>query len=834
MIAFLITFFIACFKCNRSISGDTKELFAHLSLVHGINSASTYFRCCENGCNRTFNYLWSYKRHILKEHICDTAPSITDNLHTQHILAQSPSENMNTSTTLDSVADEETENWDDLAEEDITYRVACFLAKLKAQSNQTYSAINYMVKHTSTLITDIVRSLQTKTMALLDRLGHSDQADVSTLNNHFERAAEPLMNLDSDYKQMKYFSETGFFIKPETQQFPGISYVQRLDASTGSVKQIAVQDTFQYVPLKPLLKKILESPGTMEKVLAHKQNQEGALIDYIDGDLYKSSHLFSEEFSIPLVLYNDDCETVNPIGSKTAIHKLGLIYFQIRCLPPELLSSLSACFLLAVYKSDDVKTYGMDSVLQCIVEDLKDLEQNGFQVETEQFCGTVKVGVAQVCGDNLALNSLLGFSESFAANSVCRVCKIHKLCLHTQTAENPDLLRNAVNYNQDLQINNPAETGLKRRCVLDELAFFSVVQNVTPDIMHDILEGVGPLEVKLVLSKLIAEGHITLDTLNYRLTSFDYGFVDRCNKPSVLSSQELKNPSTTMRQTAAQMWCLLRFLPLLIGDLIPHDNKHWELLLLLLSCMEMIFSPSLTPDTTIYLRCLIQDHHTLFQELFPHLHLKPKHHFMVHYPSAFRKIGPLINFWSMRYEAKHSFFKRLSHVTCNFKNVTKTMTYRHQMMLCFQLLTGRLFKKETEIGPGQNSVLQSVENVQDVTGGLEDFPLSSNVYVPAWVKVNGTVYRPGMTVFMTCTTDGDPQFGRIKKIVTLDDSVKLLVQRWTTVSFSHHYFAYSVVPDQELEALSVNELHDFHPLHAVKSFDCDDDHYYIPLRYRRF
>ncbi|KAL1258003.1 hypothetical protein QQF64_011247 [Cirrhinus molitorella] len=71
-------------------------------------------------------------------------------------------------------------------------------------------------------------------MALFERLGHADELDVSTLNNHFERAAEPLMDLDSDYKQMKYFSETGFFIKPETQQFPGISYVQRLDASTGN------------------------------------------------------------------------------------------------------------------------------------------------------------------------------------------------------------------------------------------------------------------------------------------------------------------------------------------------------------------------------------------------------------------------------------------------------------------------------------------------------------------------------------------------------------------------------------------------------------------------
>lgn len=87
-------------------------------------------------------------------------------------------------------------------------------------------------------------------MALLHRLGHSDHPD-----DHFERAAEPLMDLYSDYKQIKYFSKTGIFIKPETLQCPGLSYVQRLDAFTGSVRQMAVQDTFQYVPLQPVTKK---------------------------------------------------------------------------------------------------------------------------------------------------------------------------------------------------------------------------------------------------------------------------------------------------------------------------------------------------------------------------------------------------------------------------------------------------------------------------------------------------------------------------------------------------------------------------------------------------
>lgn len=75
-----------------------------------------------------------------------------------------------------------------------------------------------------------------------------------------------------------------------------------------------------------------------------------------------------------------------------------------------------------------------------------------------------------MCGDNLALNSLLGFSESFSANSICRLCKMNKPVLYSQTAEDQNLLRNALNYSQDLQTNNPTETGIKRRCVLDELA----------------------------------------------------------------------------------------------------------------------------------------------------------------------------------------------------------------------------------------------------------------------------------------------------------------------------------------------------------------------------
>lgn len=247
----------------------------------------------------------------------------------------------------------------------------------------------------------------------------------------------------------------------------------------------------------------------------------------------------------------------------------------------------------------------------------------------------------------MGLNSILGYTQSFSGNYVCRWCRAHRDVLRVLTREDQSLLRDADNYQADLHKNNPSGTGVRQESVLNSLHFFHVTDNVTPDIMHDILEGVGSHEFKLIINSLIEEKHLSLDTLNYRISSFDYGFSDKRNQPTLISKSELRNPDGGMRQSASQMWCLLRLLPLMIGDLIPLGNKYWNLLLLLLQCMEFIFSPSITPGATIFLAYIIQEHHSLFLELYPHLHLRPKHHFMLHYPRAIMKLGPIVHFWAM-------------------------------------------------------------------------------------------------------------------------------------------------------------------------------------------
>ena len=103
------------------------------------------------------------------------------------------------------------------------------------------------------------------------------------------------------------------------------------------------------------------------------------------------------------------------------------------------------------------------------------------------------------------------------------------------------------------------------------------------------------------------------------------------------------------------MWCLIRHIPLLIGDRVPEDNEHYDLLLLLLDCMDITFSYEVTVDDTLFLMHVIKDHHDLFLKLFPMRHLKPKHHLMTHYPRQIRMLGPLVRYWTMRFEAKHCF-----------------------------------------------------------------------------------------------------------------------------------------------------------------------------------
>jgi hypothetical protein len=58
--------------------------------------------------------------------------------------------------------------------------------------------------------------------------------------------------------------------------------------------------------------------------------------------------------------------------------------------------------------------------------------------------------------------------------------------------------------------------------------------------------------------------------------------------------------------------------------------------------------------------------------------------------------------WAMRFEAKHSYFKKLVDTINNFKRIEFSLAKRHQALQAYLLQTssGRLFKQTVVCGPG--------------------------------------------------------------------------------------------------------------------------------------
>ena len=83
---------------------------------------------------------------------------------------------------------------------------------------------------------------------------------------------------------------------------------------------------------------------------------------------------------------------------------------------------------------------------------------------------------------------------------------------------------------------------------------------------------------------------------------------------------------------AIQMWTFARFLPLVIGHLIPFGDEHWENFLRLLEIMDILFSRTVLSEDCGYLEALISDHHLCFKELYPSVNITMKMHSMIHLP----------------------------------------------------------------------------------------------------------------------------------------------------------------------------------------------------------
>lgn len=127
-----------------------------------------------------------------------------------------------------------------------------------------------------------------------------------------------------------------------------------------------------------------------------------------------------------------------------------------------------------------------------------------------------------ITGDNLGLNSIFEFVESFLANFCCRLCRMIKSSLRVSWKEDESLLRTKRNYESDLMFDNYSETGIHDSCIFNAIKGFHICVNIIVDALHDLAEGVCLYTMQGIIDKFISEEWLTLEGINQRLTTFDF------------------------------------------------------------------------------------------------------------------------------------------------------------------------------------------------------------------------------------------------------------------------------------------------------------------------
>lgn len=189
---------------------------------------------------------------------------------------------------------------------------------------------------------------------------------------------------------------------------------------------------------------------------------------------------------------------------------------------------------------------------------------------------------------------------------------------------------------------------------------------------------------------LVSRKFFTLVNLNNAILRFLYKWADGTNKPHVVSQNF--SSTKTMGGNAHENWTLHQFLPFLVGSLVLEDELAWLILMDVKDITELVAAPVYTDDSLAFLERKIKAHRQRYQELFPDIKLLPKHHYLEHYPQMIRQFGPTVGQWTMRFEAKHSFFNQVIRYTSCFKNVPLYLASKHQMMITYHLSSPCLSK----------------------------------------------------------------------------------------------------------------------------------------------
>jgi len=155
---------------------------------------------------------------------------------------------------------------------------------------------------------------------------------------------------------------------------------------------------------------------------------------------------------------------------------------------------------------------------------------------------------------------------------------------------------------------------------------------------------------------------LTYEELNFRIRNFKDGEKNKL--------VEFPSSAKKISGNAAKICNVLKLLPLIILDKLQGGSDVWQNVLLLSHISDFVCIPYVDSSFLPLFQELVYLYFEQRLILFPNVPLRPKHHYLTHYPYLSAAFGPLVRVWTMNFERKHTILKRIVRSSRNFKNET--------------------------------------------------------------------------------------------------------------------------------------------------------------------
>ena len=198
------------------------------------------------------------------------------------------------------------------------------------------------------------------------------------------------------------------------------------------------------------------------------------------------------------------------------------------------------------------------------------------------------------------------------------------------------------------------------------------------------------------------------------------------------------------------------------------DDDMWQCLVLLLYITSLVTTMYISHEQVEVLRLEINFYLHLFKKGFVGVNIIPKQHYLVRIPRDIFNLGPPVLYWSMRFEVKHSYFKRLSRLASR-KNLCQLLADRHQWKFTMDLLKTKISSPSICTGPRRTKLVSDLPAThQQLLTKQQSYDFSHSVTTVSWVQINSIRYRFGN--FVLCGVDDDlTVFGKIVSIISFDN-----------------------------------------------------------------